>query len=108
MGVAMKRIPEGTTSYLTVDMLDKAGNPAVPTTVSYSIYCLTSKQSVRASTSLTPAAQIEITLTPSDMAILNQANKIERKRVTVVASYGAGDGVNDEYDYQVDNLSGVQ
>jgi hypothetical protein len=103
----MKHVNEGTTSYLTISCKDKDGVLAAPSAVSYSVYCLTTKQEVRAVTVLAPAAQIEITLTPADTAILATGNKSERKRVTVVASYGAGDGVNDDYDFTVDNLSGV-
>jgi len=103
----MKTVNEKTTSYLTVEMLDKNGAPALPDSVSYQIDCLSTKQLVRLLTPLTPAAQIEITLTPNDTAILLQGNRSERKRVTVVANYGVDDAINDQYDFVVKNLSGI-
>lgn len=100
----MQRVNEGSTAYLTVDFLDKAGLPAVPSSVSYSIYCLTNRQEVRAATAVTPAAQVEITLTPADTAIIDAGNPVEVRRVTVSATYGGGEAVNDDYDVAVDNL----
>ena len=100
-------VPEKTTAYLTVSFLDKAGAPAIPASVTYRIDCLTTNTAILADTALTPAASIEITLTPAQNAIINQANALEAKRVTVKATYGASDALNDEYDYLVKNLSGV-
>ena len=100
-------VPEKTTAYLTVSFFDKAGAPAVPSSVTYRIDCVTTNAQILADTPLTPAASIEITLTPAQNAILNQANAKESKRVTVKASYGASDGLNDEYVYVVKNLAGV-
>jgi len=100
-------VPEKTTAYLTVSFFDKAGAPAVPSSVTYRIDDLITNTQILADTALTPAASIEITLTPAQNAILNDANANEPKRVTVKASYGATDGLNDEYTYNVKNLSGV-
>ena len=53
------------------------------------------------------ASSAEVTLTPDNNAILDSGNSYEKRRVTVKASYGASDGVNDEYDYRVKNLAKV-
>jgi len=106
MGV-LATVPEKTTAYLTVSFLDKAGAAAIPSAVTYRIDCLTTNTAILADTALTPASSIEITLTPAQNAIINQSDALETKRVTVKASYGASDGLNDEYDYLVKNLSGV-
>jgi len=100
-------VPEQTTAYLTVTFLDKNGAAAAPTSVTYRIDCLRSGTVVLADTPLTPAASIEIVITPAQNAIQQAANSNEHKRVTVKATYGAADAVNDQYDYLVRNLSGV-
>jgi hypothetical protein len=103
----MQEVRERSTKYLTVEFLDKTGAPAVPSAVSYRVDCLTTGQQVRADTPLTPAASVEITLTPADNAILG-GNVLETRRVTVVAQYGgAGDQAVDEYDYLVRNVRGI-
>ena len=102
----MPDVKERTTSYLTVVFKDKNGAAAVPTAVSYRVYRLTPGAAIRASTARTPASSSEITLTPADNAIQVVANNRETRRVTVHAEYGgAGDEVNDEYTYDVVNLS---
>lgn len=103
----MATVNEGSTAYLSVSFSDKAGAPAQPDAVSYRIDCVTTGQVVLAETPLAPAASVEIVLTPTYNAILAAGNRVERKRVTVVASYGAADAVNDAYDYHVRNLAAV-
>lgn len=99
----MDQVNENSTAYLTVAFADKTGAPAVPSAATYRIDDVTNNRAIRATTSLTPAASIEITLAPTDNAIVGTAS--ETHRVTVTAQYGgAGDAVNSEYDYQVVNL----
>jgi len=100
-------VNEGSTAYLTVTLLDKDGAQAAPSALSYQIDDVTTGTTVRSATALAAAAQVEITLAPTDNAIQTATNKRERRRVTVQASYGAGDALNAEYDYIVRNLSGV-
>ncbi len=101
----MPEVDERTTSYLTVAFKDKTGAAALPTAASYRIDCLTSGRVIRASTALAPSSSIEITLTPGDNTIQVPGNTLETRRVTVHAEYGAGDEINDQYDYDVVNLS---
>jgi len=106
-------IDERTTAYLQVDFLDKDGAAAVPSTVSYRIDDITDAgdyaagTQIRAPTSVSPAASVEITLDASDTTILSPASSFERRRVTVTATFGAGDEINSQYFFIVRNLGGV-
>jgi hypothetical protein len=101
----MDQVNEDSSSRVTVNLFDLAGLPAVPTAFTYRIDCMTTGTAVRGITSLTPASSILIPLTPVDNAIQNEGDPIEVKRVTVSAQYGgAGDMLNDEFNYEVRNL----
>jgi len=102
----MDTVNEGTTAYLEVAFLDKAGAAALPTGVTYRIDCLSTGTAVKASTSVTPATSVEITLSALDNAIIGNA-PAERRRVTVEATYGVADAVRSQYDYLVRNLSAI-
>ena len=106
MGI-LETVNEGSTSYLTVDFLDKDGNAAAPSSVSYRVDCLTSGAEIKADTALGASSQVEITLSAADNAIQDQTNERERRLVTVEASFGANDGVKDEYVYMLKNLRKV-
>ena len=97
-------VNERTTAYLTVSFKDKTGALVAPSTVTYSVYCMSNAQELRADTSLAPGATVEIVLGASDNAIVNAANGRERRRVTVKSTYGAGDELNDQFEYYVQNL----
>lgn len=97
-------VNERTTSYLTVDFKDKTGSSAAPATITYSVYCMTNAQVLRADTAITPGTDVEITLNAADNAIINAASARERRRVTIKATYGANDELNDQYEYYVQNL----
>lgn len=106
----MQSINEKSSGYLEVALFDRAGAPAVPSSVTYRIDCLTSGDLVRTWTAATPAAVVQITLTPTDNAMRRESSATEKRRVTLVASYGAGleDQMTSEFDYQVRNLKFVQ
>lgn len=101
----MDIVNEGSTAYLTVTFLDKAGAQAAPTSISYRIDCLTNAQEVKDDTAVVAGASVEITLTPADNAIIAAANSQERRLVTVTATYGASDAVKADYEYRVRNLA---
>lgn len=100
----MDRVNEGTTAYLTVSFLDKAGAASAPSAVSYRIDCLTSGAQIKDDTSASASASVEITLSAADNALQSQARARERRRVTVTGTYGAADAVVDQYDYEIVNL----
>lgn len=94
-------LPAGSTAYLEVTFLDKAGVAAVPGAVDYRIDCYNTGASVRATTSIAPAATVEITLTPTDNTLVSPAHATELRTVTVRAHYGADDQVVADYAYQL-------
>lgn len=103
----MDTVNEKSTSYLTVAFKDKTGAASAPASVLYRIDCLTTGAVIKADSSLSPAASIEITLTATENSMQLTGNVLETRRVTVKATYGAGDTMNEQYDYQIRNLSGV-
>lgn len=97
-------VNEGTTAYLTVTFKDKAGVNAAPASATYRLDCLTTGTAIKPPTALPAGASVEVTLTKTDNRIVTAANVRERRRVTVVGTYGADDQVQQEYDYDVLNL----
>ena len=55
----------------------------VPTTARYRIDCHTTGKKLRDWTDLTPAASIEITITPDDNDIVSSSRREERRQITV-------------------------
>lgn len=100
-------VNEESSAYLTITFKDKSGNPVSPTSAVYRIDDVDSGTEIRADTALASSSSVEITLTPIDNQILNNTLDYETKRVTVKAVYGASDGVNDQYEYVVKNLSKI-
>lgn len=101
------QVNEKSTAYLTVVCKDKAGVAQAPAALRYRIDDVYSGQPVRDDTPLTPAATVEIALTPEDNTLLNGFASSEGRRVTVTAEYGESDAVNSEFVYEVVNLAGV-
>lgn len=100
----MYQLNERSTGYLTVTFLDKDGLPAAPASLSYRIDDLMSGTEIRGETTIGSGASVEIVLSPSDNLIVNAARPEENRIVTISASYGVDDEINDEYEYQVLNL----
>lgn len=99
-------VKEKSRAVLTVRFLNEAGRLAVPSAISYRIDCRTSGQMVRDWTAVTPGSVIQIGIPSSENAILAGEAREERV-VTIQATYGADDLVNDEYLYVVQNLQFV-
>lgn len=96
---------EGSTGWLTIEFRDKSGNLQAPASASYRIDCLTTGQEVRTDNSLNASGgTVELKLEPTDTAILDASNRMETKRVTVTAQFGASDAHNEDYAYRVRNL----
>jgi len=97
----MNSVVAGSTSYLTVNFFDEDGNPAAPSTLSYKVDNLDTGDAIRASTSLTPATSVEITLTASlDNVAPVSPNAYDTRRVTVTAVYPSAQTVQ-YFDYVV-------
>jgi len=102
--MAIGEVNEASTAYLTVTCRDRDSVLATPASLSYRVDCVTTGAAVRATTSVTPGSEVEITLTPADTAIQAQENISELRRVTVIAGYGVSDQVTADYDFLVRNL----
>src|SRR3569832_1764583 len=96
---------EASSGTLTIEFLDEAGLPAVPSSISYHIDYKTTNTEIRADTAIAPAASIDLALTPDDTRGDTQNNRIERRRVTLVATFGPGDQLTQDYEYSVRNLN---
>ena len=104
----MAEVNEKTTAYLTVIFLDKSGNQEPPSSATWQVHDVESGEQMKAETPIDPiAAQVELTIPASVNAIVNAAKASERRRVTIKAVYGSDDGLNDQWEYSVKNLSKV-
>ena len=104
----MTTINERNSAWVQVTLRDKAGALAAPSTATYRIDCLTTGTEVKANTAIpSPPSQFEITLTDSDNAIIDAVNPQEYRRLTVTATYGAGDQIIAQFDYLITNLTAV-
>jgi len=103
----VNEVNEKSTSYVTVEPKDKNGVAATPTTLVYQIDCVTTSTAITAETSLTPGTSVEITITPTENAMIDQANAFEEREVTVTAGYGANDQIIEVFCYRLLNLSAI-
>src|SRR3569832_2842260 len=94
-------INEASSGTLTIEFLDEAGLPAVPSSISFRIVCVTTGSEFRADTAIAPAASIDLALTPDDTRIVTLSIRIERRRVTLVATFGPGDQLTQDYEFSV-------
>lgn len=102
--MATDAVNERTTAYITVSFSDKAGLPAAPASATCKIHDVATGTEIRASTALTPATDIEITITPSENAVINPNLAVEKHVLTVVGTYGVSDQVTGRYYFNVRNL----
>ncbi len=77
-----------------------------PTTARYRIDCLTTGQTVKEWTSLTPAATISIPVTSSDNRIISKGNAQERRQITVQADQGTDTETRDVAFWDLINIRG--
>lgn len=103
--MSLVTINEGSSGTLSIEFLDEAGAPAVPSSISYRIDCATNDVAIRADTAIAPASSIDLALTPDDTRIVAQSHRVERRRVTLVATFGPGDQLTQDYEYSVRNLN---
>lgn len=101
------QVNERTSSWVSATFRDRAGAAVAPLSVEYQIDCLTTGTVIVPRTAVTAGATVELAVTPAQNRIVSRAHSRERRRVTVIASYGVGDGVTAQYDYDVVDLSGV-
>ena len=101
---------EKSTASVVVKPYDKDGNAATPNSMTYRIDCLTSGNSVKTETILTPATSVTITITPTENAMQVATNDYEIKEVTVTSEFNPTPGVDtliETHKYRVQNLNAV-
>jgi len=100
----MITVPDRSTAWLTVNFEDKDGAPEAPSSISYRVDTSDGAQ-LRDWTNVVGVAQsVELTLTPDDNAIANEADTFQINIVTVKAVFGPDDERNETYSYRVKNL----
>jgi len=101
-------VPELSSCQVPVSFLDEDGNPYTPSSVDYRLDCQTTGKNILAWTSAAPAANIIITITPQQNAIINENNAFETKFLTVRADSGLPSQLfGGPYIWDVQNLPGV-
>lgn len=106
--MSMDTVNEGSTAYLVAAFLNRNGVAEAPDTISYSVRDLYSGTELRANTAVTPAATVEIELTPTDNRILAKSYAREMRVVKVIATFGVGDTITSVHRYWVRNVAAVQ
>jgi len=103
-----EEIKEGSNGYLEVFLLNKDGDPTIPSAVTYRIDCLTTGVVIRDTTEIIElGSMINITLEPVDTTIVDQQNEKEERLITIEADSGPDGQINTEFRYDVINLYGV-
>jgi hypothetical protein len=98
----MSNVNEKSTAYLTVKFYDKVNSLAVPASATWEVHDVESGVEILAVTSILPIANtVELTLTPVINTMVDGSHYEETRIVTVKALFGASDGCNDEYKYEV-------
>lgn len=82
------------------------GSATIPSTAKYRLDCLTTRQAIKAWTTLTPAAEIAISITGAENAIRDDSNAYEDKQLVVLTDEGLGTEQRQEIVYRVRNLYG--
>jgi len=77
-----------------------------PTTASYRVDCLTTGKVLTDWTTLTPAASIAISITPTENAIQDDSNRTEKKQITVSADPDTTTQVRGTVTYKVQDIRG--
>lgn len=104
--MAIIKINEGTTAWVTLAFKDRAGAPVSPTSMIYRIDCMTSGAAITPPTTiLLPGTTPEITITALENALQDQNNPQEYRRMTITANYGLADVLNSTFDWTVNNLN---
>lgn len=98
-------VDEGTTSFLGVSFLDKAGDPVVPTSATYRIDDESSGTAIRAATAIgSLSSSIEIEISDVENRILSNPG-LEVRLVTLEYEYGVGNKGKKQERYAIVNLN---
>lgn len=77
-----------------------------PTTAKYRVDCLTTGKNLTGWTSLTVGESISISVTPTENAIQDASNRVEKKQLTVAADPDTSSQTRDSVTWMVENIRG--
>lgn len=100
----MQTVNESSTITVPVAFYDKNGDPETPASITYRIDDVSSGAEIVSDTSMTPATSVDITVSANDNAILNANRRMEARRMTITAAYGASEQATEVVYWQVKNL----
>lgn len=101
-------VNDGSTCWVTVIFLDTAGAPAAPSSATYRIDDPDSGEVIVDDTTITPiSSEVEIEVSPEANTVRSSIGALERRRLTVKATFGTGDKFNKAYTYNLVNLEQI-
>jgi hypothetical protein len=106
--MSIERIKEGTYYEVEASCFDSEGQPALPTTIEYSLYCLTNGRDIRTLTDVPIGVTVSIFATADENAIINNRNDYERKQMTVVCDRGLATQTTETIEWIVKNIRGTR
>jgi hypothetical protein len=106
--MSIERIKEGTYYEVEASCFDSEGEPALPTTIEYSLYCLTNSRDIRTLTDVPIGVTVSIFATAAENAIINNRNDYERKQMTVVIDRGLATQTTETIEWIVKNIRGTR
>ena len=102
--MAVHTVNERSSARLTVAFKDFDDNPSAPAEVYYTVFVRDTGLELKARTSITPAATVQITLSKNETQIVDNTKRQEAHSVLVEGIYSATDEVNDTFTFEVVNL----
>jgi hypothetical protein len=107
--MSIERIKEGTYYEVEASCFDSEGQPALPTTIEYSLYCLTNAKEIGTQLRNVPIdTTVSIYATADENAIINNRNDYERKQMTVVIDRGLATQTTETIEWIVKNIRGTR
>lgn len=103
---------ELSTFVITAAFIDEDGAAVVPSSISWTLQDVSGNIiNNRTSVSVTPASTITIVLAGNDLALLDQKNDSELRRIIITAAYtsslGSGLPLSDSYEFRVLNTNAI-
>jgi hypothetical protein len=107
--MSIERIKEGTYYEVEASCFDSEGQPALPTTIEYSLYCLTNAKEIGTQLRNVPIdTTVSIYASADENAIINNRNDYERKQMTVVIDRGLATQTTETIEWIVKNIRGTR
>lgn len=98
----MKQIEEGNERYLIeVSFYNKNNDAQLPSSVSYSVYCVTTETNILTDVSISPDYIMDINITGDMVVLQDSTNKRELKSICIEAVDINGNTLYESYEYEV-------